>query len=168
MQSWWGIIKTWTTWSIRRMPGFSLGETIFVVHSRSRSRHRKPELNAIYLRAFSWNSSLLTKSFLKYLISFIGDNRVDKSRRQRLKLPPSLSFVFFSPFLLFSFLCSPVEKERRNEESNYKDKVSRLIYRYKFRGKLLIVQYLVVRRKTRSNRFSFFLTKLLLILSALL
>lgn len=92
----------------------------------------------------------------------------DKSRRQRLKLPPSLSFVFFSPFLLFSFLCSPVEKERRNEESNYKDKVSRLIYRYKFRGKLLIVQYLVVRRKTRSNRFSFFLTKLLLILSALL
>lgn len=97
-----------------------------------------------------------------------GDNRVDKSRRQRLKLPPSLSFVFFSPFLLFSFLCSPVEKERRNEESNYKDKVSRLIYRYKFRRKLLIVQYPVVRRKTRSNRFSFFLTKLLLILSALL
>lgn len=96
-----------------------------------------------------------------------GDNRVDKSRR-RLKLPPSLSFVFFS---LSSFPRSsvpPVEKERRNEESNYKDKVSRLIYRYKFRGKLLIVQYLVVRRKTRSNRFSFFLTKLLLILSALL
>lgn len=96
-----------------------------------------------------------------------GDNRVDKSRRQRLKLPPSLSFVFF-PLSSFSrSSVPPVEKERRNEESNYKDKVSRLMYRYKFRGKLL-VQYPVVRRKTRSNRFSFFLTKLLLILSALL
>lgn len=167
MQSWWGIIKTWTTWSIRRMPGFSLGETIFVVHSRSRSRYRKPELNAIYLRV----KFIPFNEIIPQIFNFIyrsGDNRVDKSRRQRLKLPPSLSFVFFSPFLLFSFLCSPVEKERRNEESNYKDKVSRLIYRYKFRGKLLIVQYPVVRRKTRSNRFSFFLTKLLLILSALL
>lgn len=41
-----------------------------------------------------------------------GDNRVDKSRRQRLKLPPFPSFVFF--------LLRPLaEKRRRNEESNY-------------------------------------------------
>lgn len=63
-----------------------------------------------------------------------GDNRVNKSRRQPLKLPPRLSFFFFLPFLRRFFF-------RKREESNYaRQRVgSRLIYRYKFLGKLLIV-----------------------------
>ena len=63
-----------------------------------------------------------------------GDNRVNKSRRQSLKLPPRLSFFFFLPFFRRFFF-------RKREESNYaRQRVgSRLIYRYKFLGKLLIV-----------------------------
>ena len=63
-----------------------------------------------------------------------GDNRVNKSRRQSLKLPPRLSFFFFLLFLRCFFF-------RKREESNYaRQRVgSRLIYRYKFLGKLLIV-----------------------------
>lgn len=62
-----------------------------------------------------------------------GDNRVNKSRRQPLKLPPRLSF-FFLPFLRRFF-------SRKREECNYaRQRVgSRLIYRYKFPGKLLII-----------------------------
>ena len=73
-----------------------------------------------------------------------GDNRVNKSRRQSLKLPPRLSFFFFFFFLRRFFFFLPFLRRfffRKREESNYaRQRVgSRLIYRYKFLGKLLIV-----------------------------
>lgn len=90
------------------MPGFSLDENIFVGHFRSRitpetGRRAKCNLPAhrfernippsIYIYIYIPLNEIIPQIF--NFIYRSGDNRVDKSRRQRLKLPPFPSFVFF-------------------------------------------------------------------------